>query len=442
MAESYVEIQTLVHRSGRFALSPQKPGSWEAADQALNTLQLEAQEPSPQADKALLEHCQELDDPGALLCLRCRISHPIHDRLQALYNRHQEEHGLDLIEMASFLLDDNGELEFPARQGERRGQPFRWSVLSCLPKKTLHPFSAEVLRSYNPDLCGLPHWARQKVQCNGELKAYLRQQGLLLISDWALLAHKTSPTRLRQAWSGYGSGMGIEQAIALHQAFQAQYPAALREFAARNGKRSGWHPNESFLRSLLPDQDCDAAIEKLKELATAVRVYLTATAAAQGFPDYDTLALADPTTLSEPVEDWSSQELMALIDAALHRAAPPAVRLALTDDQPGWARKPERRLAWQLYGNGLGQRDIAERCKRKQAWVSKLLQEQSLATTIATAAAVELHRHPAFAEVAISVEGAERLVAALRNHLTTPEREGEVALLRRAVADTLASMQS
>ncbi|MEB3324917.1 MAG: hypothetical protein VKM17_06220, partial [Cyanobacteriota bacterium] len=97
--------------------------------------------------------------------------------------------------------------------------------------------------------------------------------------------------------------------------------------------------------------------------------------------------------------------------------------------------------AWQLYGEGLGQREIAERCDHKQAWVSKLLNEHSLATTIATAAAVELLRHPAFAEVALSVEGAERLVGALRNHLTNPEREGEVAPLRRAVADTFASMQ-
>jgi len=441
MAESYVEIQVLVHRSGRFALSPQKPRSWEAAEQAINTLQLKAQEPSSQSDQALQELSQVQDDPGALLCLRCRISHAIRDRLLALYNSRKEEHGLDLIEMASFVLDDNGELEFPARRGERRGPPFRWSVLSSLPERPLYPFSAEVLRSYNPALCGLPHWARQKVQCNGELKAYLRQQGLLLISDWALLAHKTSPTRLRQAWSEYGSGMGVAQAMALYQAYRGQYPAALREFAARKGKRSGWHPDEAFLQSLLPDLDFVAATEKLKDLATAVRRFLTASSAAEGYPEHDTLAHADPSSLSEPCDDWSSQELMAQITAALERAVPPAVHQTLNDDQPSWAKKPERRRAWQLYGEGLSQRDIAEQCDRKQAWVSKLLQEQSLATTIATAAALELRRHPPFAEVARSVEGAERLVTALRNLLTNPDREGDVAPLRRVVAEILASMQ-
>jgi hypothetical protein len=443
MSGSYVEIQSLVHRPVGLAIASQRPRGLKAcsSEQTIQTLNLDPNEPTPQGDRLLFDHSQDLDDKGALLCLRCRISHPIRDKIQAIFNRHQDEHGLDLIEMASFVLDDDGALEFPARKGERKGVPFCWSVLSTLPEKPLYPFSAEVLRSYNPALCGLPHWARLKVQCNGELKTYLLQRGLMLISDWALLAHKTSPTRLRKAWSEYGTGMGLEQAMALHQAYQGHYPAALRQFTARTGKRSGWHPDEAFLQSLLPDLDMATATEKLKDLAKAVRGYLTASAAAKGFPDHETLDLADPATVSETGEDWSSQELMALITAALERAAPAAVRQALTDDQPSWAKKPERRLAWRLYGDGLGQRDIAEQCDRKQAWVSKLLQEQSLATTIATAGGVELRRHPAFAEVARSVEGAERLVAALRNHLTNPDREGDVAPLRRVVAEILASMQ-
>jgi hypothetical protein len=441
MSGGYVEIQRLVNQEVGIAISVRKPHGLEAAEHAIQTLNLNANEPTNQGDLSLWALSSEQDDPGALLCLRCRISHAVRDRLQALYNSRKDEHSLDLIEMASFVLDDNGELEFPARRGERRGPPFRWSVLSSLLEKPLYPFSAEVLRSYNPALCGLPHWARQKVQCNGELKTYLRQQGVLLISDWALLAHKTSPTRLRQAWSEYGSGMGVAQAMALHQAYRGQYPAALREFGASKGKRSGWHPDEAFLQSLLPDLDFVAATEKLKDLATAVRRFLTASSAAEGYPEHDTLAHVDPFSLAEPGDDWSSQELMAQITAALERAVPPAVHQTLNDDQPSWAKKPERRRAWQLYGEGLGQRDIAEQCDRKQAWVSKLLQEQSLATTIATAAAVELRRHSSFAEVARSVEGAERLVTALRNHLTNPDREGNVAPLRRVVAEILASMQ-
>jgi hypothetical protein len=55
------------------------------------------------------------------------------------------------------------------------------------------------------------------------------------------------------------------------------------------------------------------------------------------------------------------------------------------------------------------------------------------ATAIATAAALELKRKPAFASCGASVEAAERLVTALRNHLLEPEREGDIAPLRRWV---------
>jgi len=59
------------------------------------------------------------------------------------------------------------------------------------------------------------------------------------------------------------------------------------------------------------------------------------------------------------------------------------------------------------------------------------------ASAIATAAAVELKRHPAFASCGQSVEAAERLVNALRNHLLEPEQEGDVAPLRRWVQNHL-----
>ncbi|MFM7087053.1 MAG: hypothetical protein ACKOXO_08710 [Cyanobium sp.] len=71
--------------------------------------------------------------------------------------------------------------------------------------------------------------------------------------------------------------------------------------------------------------------------------------------------------------------------------------------------------------------------------MSKLLQERRLATTIATAAAAALLRDPAFAALGRSVEGTERLVDALRNHLLEPKPEGDVAPLRAAVARALST---
>lgn len=166
-------------------------------------------------DRHLLHISRRDDDEDGLLCLRCRISHPIEARLRALQQQHGERHGLDLITMASFVLDDAGTGEL------RRGLPFRWSSFSQTPTPPLHPFSAEVLRSYRPELCGLPHWTRQKVQSHPELKTYLKQQGLLLISDWALLAH-SSPSRVREALQRCGT-LPLEEALALHRAYGTHY---------------------------------------------------------------------------------------------------------------------------------------------------------------------------------------------------------------------------
>ena len=83
--------------------------------------------------------------------------------------------------------------------------------------------------------------------------------------------------------------------------------------------------------------------------------------------------------------------------------------------------------------------EYSERCGTSQGTVSKQLKPELQATAVATAAAVELKRHPAFASCNQSVEAAERLVEALRNHLLEPEREGDVAPLRRWIKQYLSN---
>jgi hypothetical protein len=65
--------------------------------------------------------------------------------------------------------------------------------------------------------------------------------------------------------------------------------------------------------------------------------------------------------------------------------------------------------------------------------VSKKLRPEQHAATVARQAAGELLRHPAFSSLASSLEDLERMVEALRNHLLQPEREGDIAPLRRWV---------
>ncbi len=386
-------------------------------------------DPSPAADRLLLAASNEGDD-GAFLCLRCRVSEPIEEKIRGIHRQYGAHYQLDLPSLAAYGLDDDGRaLSCPA--------------LRALPTSRIAPFTAQVLCSYDSSQgASLPHWARLKLQAHNGLKVYLREHGLLLISPWSLLAD-TSRRRVREVVEAFGgSNLTVQHAEALHAAYCQAFPAAKAEHRQRTGRSSGWVPSDAFLLSVAPDQPADTTREQLLAIDRAIRLLLSQ----RWQQSLDALEAADATpalSLEACTAELSGDDdnaLLARISAALARALDPAVRAALATDQHRWSKAPDRRLAWQLYGEGLGQRAIAERCSHQQAWVSKVLQEKTLATTVATAAALELRRHPAFAGVAHSLEGAERLVEALRNHLLTSEREGDVAPLRCAVAQLLTAL--
>ena len=391
------------------------------------------EEPSRSGDRILLEAAATGDD-GAFLCLRCLVSEPLEQKVRAIHRERAQRHDLDLGTLASFVLDD-------------RGKPLSHQALCKLPENDVRPFTAQVVCSYDGSKgAGLPHWARTKFQGNRELKAYLREHGVLLISPWALLKD-SSPTRVREALELFGSaGVSMERALAVHAAYCQAQPAAKAVYVQRTGKSSGWVPDDALLLQIAPDQPPVATRQLLETIDKAIRRLLTQ----QGMGSLDALAeqgqeLVDPSSLGNALESGveaseTAAEQLANIQAALERAMPQAVLAALQADQPKWARSPERLQCWRLYSEGAGQRLIAESVGKCQVWVSRVLMEKQLATSIATAAAVELQRLPAFAAVGRSVEGAEQLVVALRNHLTRSEQEGGIAPLRLAVAAALSRL--
>jgi len=269
---------------------------------------------------------------------------------------------------------------------------------------------------------------------------------VLLISTWALLKD-SSPTRVREALELFGTtSLSIERALALHAAYCQAQPAAKAAYIQRTAKRSGWIPDDALLEQLAPEQPPAATRNQLEAIDKAIRQLLTQQGigsldaqAEQGLEPIDHRPLAAAIEAEEAAE---TADQLACIQAALERVMSPAVLAALQTDQPKWARSPERLHTWQLYSEGHTQAAIAAAVGKGQAWVSKLLHEKELSISIATAAALELKRLPAFAAVGRSVEGAERLVAALRNHLISSEQEGVIPPLRRAVAAALSRLSS
>jgi len=392
-------------------------------------------EPSRAVDLDVLASAQESPDPLPLLCLRCRISHALETWLLVTFRAHHQSTGIELDAMASYALDDDGALTIATGPSEK--EPFTYAQIASMPAGLISPFSADVLRSYDPSLCGLPHWAKLKIQAHNELKAYFKQHGLLLISDWALLRN-SSATRVRAACKEFlKSGDTISSLCALHSRYGPLYDAAKLVHKQQTGKASGWQPDLAFLHDLAPDEDPFTTSDRLKAIAQAIRQFMTQGAtqsldqAAEG--GYEPV---DPASLSSRVQDDSPspQDLKELIHAALARALDHYMPQVLGSS----GKNAELlRCLWAGWAEGLTNRVLADRCGTSCGTVSKKLRPTEHASAIATAAAVELKRHPEFVSCGESVEAAERLVNALRNHLLEPEREGDVAPLRRWVQNHL-----
>jgi hypothetical protein len=211
-----------------------------------------------------------------------------------------------------------------------------------------------------------------------------------------------------------------------------------RPYRASSGKGSGWQPDLAFLQELAPDQEPLVTGDRLRAIAQAVRRLLTSTtcpaagAAAELAADYpDPRSLAAAAGAEEEGDQESAPAaLRALIDAALLRAMDQHMHPVLASSATAGALL---RCLWAGWAEGLTNRPLAERCGTSCGTVSKKLRPVEHASAIAIAAAVELRRQPAFASCGQSVEAAERLVDALRNHLLEPEQEGGIAPLRQWV---------
>jgi hypothetical protein len=383
-------------------------------------------DPSEVIDRLLLQACHQQADADAFLCLRCRVSHCIEQKLLALVHQFGRYHGLDLIELATAVLDDQG--------GPIPWAPDPHAPISGQPARH-QPFGAEVVRSYLPGASGLGHWARVRVQSHPELRRILREHGLLLISDWALLAD-SSPTRVRRAWASHGAGaLTVDAAAALHAAYLPRYREAKERHRLLHGRGHGWSPDSAFLTRLEADQPARVTCERLQAMAAAIRREILG--AMRDPQDVDELQLIDDRSVEPDTSSClDSGELLPLLRATLLKAMERHMPPLLSGEGP---EADLLRCLWRCYAEGLPQRAIAERCGTSQAMVTRRLQLQRLATTIATTSAMELKAHAAFAPIGRSVADAERIVILLRNHLISQEPGGVQSPLRCWLLEHLAA---
>ncbi len=396
-------------------------------------------EPSSALDRTLFEIARNQPESlEAFLCLRCRVSYPIVEKVKILFKKLCDQNEIDLKEMLACVLDDTGEsfIRVPKRAEDGSIQmlrmPFNWSALVKLSMNRIRPFGADVIYSFEPNLSSLPTWTKNKVQANQELKDYLKNSGILLISAWALIAD-SSVTRVKEACRFHYRGkLTLEEIEKLHGSYLLKYKEAKFNYRNSRGKNYGWIPDENFLASLDPPQ---TNIEELSNIDQALRQYLAGPYAAKAFKENEESQL--PSPISE-IDEEKDEDLIRVILQALRRSAIPIIENAIVVDRSKWGKGPSRKLAWELYSQGLSQREIALRCEHKQAWVSKLLSEKSLSTSIAQEAAVELIRRSEFLSIRKSPNGVDLMIDQLRNYLLSSEQEGGISMLREIIQIVLA----
>lgn len=391
----------------------------------------EIKSPSREHDQLLLEAARQNEDQGAFLCLRCRVSWPLEQRVLSLHRQFQRTYGVELLELAAFALDDTG-----------RPLPFRPNPAAKARGPV--PFGVEVIRSYESELSSLSTWARQKLVGNPALKEYLLQQGVLMMRDWALLGW-ASHRQVVEAVTCLDGQIPPQTAEALHRQYLPLYKLAKLQHVQSTGRQQGWEPDEAFLLALDPLRPASHTKAVLEQIAKAVRRMESG------------LWQKQETTLfgSEALERWAEQataeswgeadadevlqdvELVRLVEQAGLRYT---VRLLM-----GLSTESLERQIWQAWSEGLRQRQIAERCGTNQARVSRTVKEKIRAGEIASMV-LELMRHAmpgqpqaAWAELFRSVQRLQEAEARLMNHLLQPEQEGGISPLRRWVQQALKS---
>ena len=390
-------------------------------------------------DNLLLQITQEEPrNKDSLMALRCKVSHSIVKKIKQIYEKYQDSDRININEMYVILLDDNGEdyLKIPSAEKSQKAsyikKIFCWETIKFMEKnKNINPFSAEIISQFNSSLSNLNTWTSNKVQGNNKLKSYLIKCGILLQTKWSLIADSSS-RRIIEAWNRCGEGAFTSEYIKkLYDSYIKEYKKAKIIYKKEKGKTSGWQPDEEFLKSLDPPQKNTDVFDALDN---ALRNYLTGVYKIEYKEDYEDFGAL---STEANIEDELDKKLIKKIESSLRNCGKPIIKELIKKDKQKWAKDKSRELCWQLYGDGLSQREIASRCEHKQAWVSKMLPEKKISESIAQEAAIVLLRIEDFSDLKKDPYGIDRLVDGLRNHLINSELDVKGSLLRELIREEI-----
>lgn len=138
----------------------------------------------------------------AMMALRCYISHQTLAICSNFAKKFGQKHSFQTQDLLGYVLDDNGK---PASAKDR------YQIRS-----------AQILKKFDPAKSSLSTWTKQLIHTDKDLNAFFNQQGLRLISDWALLNTATRG-KIKRLFLGAAT---LNKNLALLEAYHQVYRQA------------------------------------------------------------------------------------------------------------------------------------------------------------------------------------------------------------------------
>jgi hypothetical protein len=207
--------------------------------------------------KQLLTHSA----PEAQLCLRCYISHEIVQTSLSLVQQFGETYKFQLSDLLPLVLDDDGQWVNEAKTSRYK------------------PLAIDILARFSPESGSLRNWIIRLVRQHSPLQQFLLEQGLHMITAWAIL-NDTSPDSLANILRDFYqyTPSEIDFAITLLNSYHAIYLADRQLQGGRKRCEDPSHLQLQRIATLIQQNDNqvltpDKVFDRLQQLSDQLRQY-------------------------------------------------------------------------------------------------------------------------------------------------------------------------
>jgi hypothetical protein len=161
---------------------------------------------------------QQADDHMAEICLRCYISHQVYQACVDIGAKFGKRHGFGYEDLLPIVLGD---------------EVLQSSQYQQINGSSYQSLATTILKTYNPNKGSLNTWVSRYVKQHPEVRNFLLQHGVYLVSDWALL-NDTNVKELQRIFASiYHLAMvEVKQACELLVSYHAVYRADRLKFLA------------------------------------------------------------------------------------------------------------------------------------------------------------------------------------------------------------------